>query len=89
MSRENLIGLGLLGIGVIIVIISGFIDGYGQGYYEDKPDGKTADVPMPLAQQRIADGETNVHWSLPRTFGIWISAFCSLAILSFMVFPSR
>ncbi len=84
MSRENLIGLGLLGIGVIIVIISGFNGGYGQGYYEDKPDGKTADVSMTQAQTRIESGDTTVHWSFPRTFGIWVSAFFSLAILSFL-----
>lgn len=84
MSRENLIGLGLLGIGMIIVIISGFKGGYGQGYYEDKPDGKTANVAMTQAQTRIESGDKTVHWSFPRTFGIWVSAFCSLAILSFL-----
>lgn len=95
MSRENLIWMVLLLVGAGLLAARGMVgEGFGKAYYELKPDTTTVDVPMNAGKERVkAQGEAvaasqpaagNVYYSGWRTFGIWLSAFFTLAILSFL-----
>lgn len=99
MSRENGIVLAVIAILVIAVggwkVYTE--DPTGSGYYEQRPDGKrislTRDAAqaklaeiaaLPLDEDEKAELANRVQFSWPRTIGIWLAAFFTLAMLSFL-----
>ncbi|RMF74443.1 MAG: hypothetical protein D6744_14490 [Planctomycetota bacterium] len=99
MSRENVITLSILLVLALIIVGWKAMHGTttGLGYYEATPDGKRISLDATTANSRlkeidaapISDAQKTalkqrIHFSLPRTLGIWVAAFFTLATLSFL-----
>lgn len=100
MSRANGIFLGFMLLLALCVagwkVYTG--EPTGTGYYEQRRDGKRISLDRRQATIRMAEIELlkemdpqayakykdSVHFSLPRTIGIWVAAFFTLAMLSFL-----
>lgn len=54
----------------------------GKSYYQQVIDGSKVSLPEHVAVNM--KGDDTVIFSLPRTFGLWIAGFCTLAIFSFL-----
>ena len=100
MKTENLTILVMIAVLAIVVAGVHMARGTmpGQGFYELKPDGNKISHDLQAAKKRIeaiekhetmTDAEkqtakSRVIFSWPRTIGIWIAAFFTLAMLSFL-----
>jgi len=97
MSRPRIIEiavLAFLGVALLYWTAAGHT---GRGYYQVRPDGKTAKLSQTEAQGRLSEIDrqelaaavkearpATTRFSWPRTVGIWVSAFFTLAIMSFL-----
>ncbi len=100
MKRENFIVLALLLLGAAGVAAIHLLRGSstGQGWYELRADQRKISLTHNEATQRLtaigadaarseaqkADARSRIRFSLPRTVGLWVAAFFTLAILSFL-----
>jgi len=99
MKRENGIFLFVLAVAVIATGAIHMKRGTttGRGYYEVKPDDKKVSLDIRQRTLRLkeidafniddaakAELRGKIHFSWPRTIGIWLAAFFTLAILSFL-----
>ena len=100
MKKENVVILALLAFGIGGIWTLHAIRGTttGQGFYELRPDGKKISHNRQAAHKRLAEIDASallddddkaaargrVHFSWPRTIGIWLGAFFTLAMLSFL-----
>ena len=88
MNRENRVWLIIFAIGGALLVARGFVgQGLGKEYYEVKPDGTTVSVTKAQYERRVELGEAADElpsFGLTRTLGLWVSAFFTLAMLSFL-----
>ncbi len=100
MKRESVVAVALLLIGVVAIAAVHFSRGTstGQGWYELRADQRKISLTRQEATQRLAaidadakrsdsqqaEARASIQFSLPRTVGIWIAAFFTLAVLSFL-----
>ncbi len=97
MTRKRLIWIGLAVIFGGALLVWTALGKTGRGYYEAKPDGKTASLAQVEAQQRLSEIDkaelaaaekearrSAIRFSWPRTIGLWVGAFFTLALLSFL-----
>ena len=100
MKTENVVVLSLILVAVAAVtaVHVRYNTRPGKGYYELQPDGQKSSLSQKDYNTRVEKIEYNTDWtpeqrtahlqrlrfSWPRTIGIWVSAFFTLAILSFL-----
>lgn len=95
MNRENRIWLVLFAVGGLLLLGRAFVgQGYGKAYYELDASGQALSVTNSQYEDRVAKAEEDTaagrtpkplpQFSMPRTLGIWVAAFCTLGMLSFL-----
>ncbi len=97
MSRRRIIETAVLGAFGVVLLIWTVTGHTARGYEEVKPDGKRVKLDESEAQRKLSEIDrqelsaevkqarrATIHFSWPRTIGIWVGAFLTLAIMSFL-----
>lgn len=94
MKREHIVWLSILVVAGGWLTVRGMAGKTGMAYYEDNPDGTTISVTKDQylrlsaeAEAAVAAGETPKPlptFSMPRTLGMWVAVFFTLAMFSFL-----
>jgi hypothetical protein len=90
MERETQIWLAVMLLGGVMLLARAAMVGNGRQYVEQiqtpvEIDGEPALLTSYSNTTPARRGEPGVSLSLPRTIGLWVAAFCTIGILSFLV----
>lgn len=90
MQRETRIWLSVMLLGAALLLVRAVLVGNGRQYVEQvQTPAEIEGEPVTLTSYSnttpARQGEPGVSLSLPRTIGLWVAAFCTIGIMSFLV----
>jgi hypothetical protein len=90
MERQTQIWLAVMLLGGVMLLARAAMVGNGRQYVQEvqtqvEIDGEPATLTSYSNTTPARQGEPGVSLSLPRTIGLWVAAFCTIGIMSFLV----